>query len=188
MANPNWKPGVSGNPAGKPKGAVAKVKRIGAKELQATVNARATDLLEGLLGKAHDVIDEALNDDNVTVAMWLMDRLLKSGNSMLPETIDLTLSTMDDVLHAAQLITEMVMLRKLSIDDGVKSLGMLSQYASFRAFERIDELKAAVDEMKRVNDAKTIDGKSTVLPSWGRLGGDATLDAGTPTANKEPAE
>lgn len=177
-----WKPGQSGNPKGKPKGAIAHVKRIGAKELQATVNARAADMMERLLGKANDVIDEALDEGDRQVAMWLMDRMLKSSTSILPETIDLTLSTIDDVLHAAQLITEMVMLRKLSVDDGSKALNMLSQYASFRAFERIDELKNAVEEMKRVNEAKTINGQSTVLPSWGRL------SEGTPTANKEPAE
>lgn len=181
MADHLWKPGQSGNPKGKPKGTVSKVKRINAKELQATVNARAADMMEGLIGKAHDVINEQLDEGNPTVAMWLMDRMLKSGTSILPETMDLTLSTMDDVLAAAQGVTEMVMLRKLSIDDGMKALTMLSQYASFRAFERIDELKEAVEEMKRVNDAKTIN-SSAVMPTWGRL------SEKTPTANKEPAE
>lgn len=182
-----FQPGQSGNPKGRPKGAISKAKVVGAKELMATVNARAADMMEALLGKAANVIDEQLDEGNPQVAMWLMDRMLKSSTSILPEAIDFTLSTIDDVLHAAQLITEMVMLRKLSIDDGSKALTLLSQYASFRAFERIDELKAAIEEMKRMNEAKTIDGKATVLPSWGRLGGDR-LDVATPTANKEPAE
>ena len=181
MSETKWKPGQSGNPKGKPKCAVAKVKRINAKELQATVNARAADMMEGLLGKAHDVIDEALDEGNANVAMWLIDRCLKGSTSILPEQIELTLSTMDDVLEAAQAITEMVMLRKLSIDDGMKMLNMLSQYASFRAFERIDELKAAVEEMQRANEAKTIN-STAVMPSWGRLSED------TKTANREPAE
>lgn len=173
--------GQSGNPAGKPKGAGVIV-RLKAKDVQATVNARAADMMEALLGKAEDVISDQLDEGNPQVAMWLMDRMLKNGTSMLPQSVELTLSTIEDVIYGAQLVTEMVMQRKLSIDDGVKMLGMLSQYATFRAFERIDELKTLVEEMKEASEAKTIEGQATRLPSWGRL------SPATPTANRDPAE
>jgi hypothetical protein len=176
-----FKPGQVANPRGRPKGSKNKAVSVRVKDLDATVQARAATMLQGMLRKAYDVIDEALDEGDARVAQWVVDNLIGKNHSMLPEAIDITLATMDDVLTATQMITEMVMQRKLSIDDGLKSLTMLSQYASFRAFERIDELKTAVDEMKRINEAKTINGSAT-MPSWGRLSEDS------PTANKEPAE
>lgn len=157
------------------------IKTINTKKIQAVVNARAQTMLEGLLTAAHDVVEEELANGNAQVAMWALDKLIGKQASMLPQSIDITLRTMDDVLVAAQAITEMVMQRKLSIDDGIKSLQMLSNYSSFRAFERIDELKEVVDEMKRAQDAKTINSHATV-PSWGRL------SESSKTANTRPAE
>jgi len=174
--------GVSGNPGGKPKGTPNSMKIIDVKKITANANARAMDNLESVLGKAHSVIDEALDDGNTQVAMWTLDRVIgKGGASLLPEAVDITLNSIDAVIKATQAITEMVLWRKLSIDDGVKMLNLLSNYASFRAFERIDELRAAVDELKRVSDAKTIDGHA-VVPSWGRL------SEGSATASKKPCE
>lgn len=168
--------GKSGNPNGRPKG-----KTITVSKFQAAVSARALDMLEGGLGKAWDVLDESLDEGNTQVAMWMIDRLTAGARSMLPEAINIKLSTMDDVMKAAQAVTEMAMLRKLSIDDATKSLQMLNQYAGFRAFERMDELKAMIEEMNRANEAKTVNGNAT-LPSWGRLSEDSA------TANKTPAE
>lgn len=172
-----FRKGESGNPNGRPKGK----RDLDTKKVQAVVNARAQTMLEGLLQKTHDVIDEALDDGNVQVAMWAYDKLIGKTASMLPQALDIKLSTIDDVLIAAQGVTEMVMQRKLSIDDGSKALNMLSQYSSFRAFERIDELKEIVDDMKRATEAKTINSQA-VTPSWGRLSEDSK------TANTKPAE
>ena len=171
-----FKKGQSGNPRGRPK-----AQTITVAKLQAAVSARALDMLEGGLGKAWDVIDEALDDNNVQTAQWLIERLTGGARSMLPEAIPIKLSTMDDVMHAAQAVTEMCLQRKLSIDDATRSLSMLNQYASFRAFERIDELKEMIEEMNRANEAKTVGGSST-MPSWGRL------SESSDTANKTPAE
>jgi hypothetical protein len=176
-----FKPGNNANPKGRPKGSKNKAVSIRVKDLNAAVSARATDMLEAMLGKATDVIDEALDDGNAQVAMWMYDRLISKTNSLLPEAIDIKLSTMDDVMLAAEGVIGMAMLRKLSIDDATKSLNMLSQYAAFRAFERIDELRAMVDEMKRQSEAKTVEGHA-VVPQWGRL------SEQTPTANVKPAE
>ncbi len=176
---PKIQPGQVLNPKGRPKGSTQKIPN--AVKLQASVNARAIDLLEGMLSKAVTVIDERLDDGDAVVAMWLMDRMVKSGNAMLPSAIKIRLTTIDDVIEAAQLVTEMVMLRKLSIDDGLRSLDMLSKYCAFRAFERIDELQKLVDDMKHASDAKTING-GAATPTWGRLSEDSE------TANKRPAE
>lgn len=171
-----FKKGQVANPKGRPK-----AQTITVSKLQAAVSARALDMLEGGLGKAWNVLDEHLDNGNAQVAMWLIERLTGGARSMLPQAIDIKLSTMDDVMHAAQAVTEMCLQRKLSVDDATKSLQMLSQYASFRAFERIDELKDMIEEMNRANEAKTVNGSAT-MPSWGRLSED------TKTANMKPAE
>lgn len=168
-----------GNPGGpgRPKG----VKMLDARKLKATVAAQVADKLEAMLKKAEHVIEERLDEGDAQVAMWLMDKLSKRGGGMLPNAIDIKLSTIDDVLQAAQIVTEMVLVRKLSIDEGQKALTMLSSYSAFRAFERIDELKALVEDMQRQNEARTINSEAT-MPSWGRLGADS------PVANTKPAE
>ena len=173
---PKFVKGQVANPNGRPKG-----KTITVTKFQAAVSARALDMLEGGLAKAWDVIDGALDEGNTQTAQWLIDRLTAGARSMLPETVDIKLSTMDDVMIAAQAVTEMAMQRKLSIDDAAKSLGMLNQYASFRAFERIDELREMIEDMNRANEAKTVTGQATAI-SWGRLSSDSK------TANTKPAE
>lgn len=172
-----FKKGQSGNPNGRPKG-----KTITVTKFQAAVSARALDMLEGGLGRAWDVIDEAITEDsNVQVAMWLIERLTGGARTMLPEQLNIKLNSIDAVMQAAQAVTEMALMRKLSIDDATRTLQMLSQFCTFRGFERIDELKKMIEEMQRANEAKTIDGKAT-LPSWGRL------SESSPVSNTKPAE
>ncbi len=163
-----FKKGQSGNPKGRKKGAKSKVKVVAAQELRAHANVRATEMLEALIRKAHNVIDEQLDDGNSTVAMWTIDRILGKQAKILPEEVNIKLDTMDGVIAAAQVIVEMVLLRKMSIDDGNSTIAMLNNYASFRAFERLDELRMLVDELKSETETKSIRSNASV-PSWGRL-------------------
>jgi hypothetical protein len=150
------------------------------KKMKAQANAMAAANLEGILGMAQKVIENALVDGDRQVAMWTIDRVLGKQASILPESVDVKLNTIDDVMHAAQIIVEMAMVRKMSIDDADKTLKMLAQFAAFRGMERLEEIKQMIHELDSAN-AKTIDGQA-MLPSWGRL------SENTKTANTEPAE
>lgn len=158
-------------------------KNVDTRKMKALINAQAMGKLEGLLGKAYDVLDERLDEGSESAAIYVLEKLTGKNSTLLPAEVPIKLSTIDDVLLAAQTVTEMSMMRKMSVDDATKALNMLSQYAAFRAFDRIDELQTVVEEMKRVSEAKTVNSHA-VTPSWGRL------SEGTPTANtkERPAE
>ncbi len=163
-----FKKGQSGNPKGRKKGAVGKAKTVSARELRAHANVRATEMLEALIRKAHNVVDEQLDEGNSTVAMWAIDRILGKQAKILPEEVNIKLDNMQGVIDAAQVIVEMVLLRKMSIEDGNSTIGLLNNYASFRAFERLDELRVLVDELKSETETKSVRSNASV-PSWGRL-------------------
>ena len=79
-----------------------------------------------------------------------------------------SLSNMDEVLAAAQRVTEMVANAKLGFAEGRSALGLLRGYAELRAFEKIDELRLAIEQLDEMRHERPKVPKE-FLPVWGKL-------------------
>lgn len=180
-----------------------------------TVSARATKMVEQLMGKAQAVLEEGLNqpqevavidpltgdvmrDSNgqmVTkniggdprVAMYVIDRAWPKTGAVIPKAIEADLSTIDGVIRCAETCTQMLLRQEMSLEDARQLMDHLIRYCQLKAFERIDELKILVETFEAQNQGQ-LSGKmdASLLPSWGKL--PQTIDAKTKTANKTPAE
>lgn len=185
-----------------------KVTKAG-RRLQKSASAEALDLLHGLMGESHRVLQECLepvaevvivdpllgepmlkpDGSPVTrkiggdsrVAMWLMDRLAPAHESIVPEVLDADLSTMQGVIEAAENAIRWVMQGQISIEKGDKLLFLLLKYAQMRAFDQIDELRKLISQYEKQGDPTLRDDSGAIVPKWGRL-------AATAPANTKPAE
>lgn len=149
---PGHKPPKSpGRPRG-PNGVKARASRI------------ASERLEQMLGKAADVIDEALDEGDSHVATWLIDRVRPPRQSDFLRTgIESNLSTPREVVEAALEATVAAGSGEISLSEARAYIDLLARYGGMQGYleleilkSRMEALKTPQRESKRVMDQSAI--------------------------------
>ena len=132
MTTPKFKPGQSGNPAGRPKGKPSKVV-----ELRAAIEARADEVLQS-------VINAAIMGD-MTACKMLLDRITPT---LKPQAPVITLDSFkpdDSLLQQCVALLAAIVSGQLNPDTGKTLMDMVKTKAEMG---EIAELSAQVAELK----------------------------------------
>ena len=151
---PGHKPPKSpGRPPG-PNGTKARAARI------------ASENLEEMLGLASNVIRGALEDGNVQVATWLIDRVRPPNRSDTVIIEDLgKLDTLNDIIAASEATLQAVAAGRMSLQDANAFLVLLTRHAEMKGVEAIDELHARQDDLKASLASKK-NPRTAHYPKW----------------------
>ncbi len=122
--------------------------------------------LNALGERALEVLQDASERGDVQAARTLADYAMQQHQGKLSVPVQGDVSTMEGVLETAQTITIMTMNGQLQMAEGQKVLTLLHQYASMRAFERIEELAAQLKEFENARNKPSLSLDSDLVPDW----------------------
>lgn len=135
--NPNWKKGVSGNPAGRPKGAAASKRERIARAL----NDDGPDVVRV-------VIDKALEGD-MTAAGLVLSRLTPPMKAQ-SETVQFRFDAELPIGKQIEAVLDAVAAGDVPPDVGQQVIGMIGTLSNVRATEELAE-RLAILEAKAIN-------------------------------------
>ena len=103
----------------------------------------AGDKLEAMLGKAGDVIDQALDDGDTHVATWLFDRVMPTKQADYITVEDVTdLKTPEDVVEAARTALLAAGNGDISLSEARAYIDLLTRYGGMQGYLELEALKS----------------------------------------------
>ncbi len=143
----------------------------GANGVKARAARLANECLEGMLGRATDIISDELDAGNPAIAQWLVDRVRPPGRSDFVQLADdHKLRTVEEIVLTSECVTVAAARGEISLNQAKSLQEILGHHVQLKGFEELEKLRAQVEGMYQSSKiTATID--KTPLPKWGRLGG-----------------
>jgi hypothetical protein len=130
----------------------------------------ASERLEQMLGKAADVISDALDMGDRHVATWLDDRVRPPKQSdFLKIVINSDLSTPEYVVTAAREAAMAAGRGEISMSDAKSYIDLLARYGGMQGYLELEQMKATVDELSAQRPATTRSFDQSKVPADCRL-------------------
>ena len=146
----------------------------GANGVKARAARIAGDKLEAMLGKAGDVIEQALDDGDTHVATWLFDRVRPTKQADYISVEDVTdLKTPEDVVEAARTALMAAGNGDISLSEARAYIDLLARYGGMQGYVELEALKAKLVDVSERQARKpgTMDLSRVpeeLRPAWGR--------------------
>ncbi len=144
----------------------------GANGIKARAARLASERLEDMLGRATDIISDELNEGNAAVAQWLVDRVRPPGRSDFVQLADTNkLNSIAEILDVSEQTAIAASQGEISLQQARLLQDVLGHHAQLKGLEELSTLRAEVEEMRKTYGTTAKIDKS-LLPTWGRLGGE----------------
>ncbi len=144
----------------------------GANGIKARASRLASERLEDMLGRATDIISDELNEGNAAIAQWLVDRVRPPGRSDFVQLADgHRLTSIEEILDTSEQTAVAASRGEISLQQARLLQDVLGRHAQLKGLEELSTLRAEVEELRRTHRATATIDKS-LLPTWGRLGGE----------------
>ena len=144
----------------------------GANGIKARAARLATERLEEMLDLATSIIADELDDGNPAIAQWLIDRVRPPGRSDYVQLgDDHKLGTVEEIVGSSERVTIAAARGEISLHQAKYLQEILGRHVQLKGFEELAKLRAEVEAMHQTSKRTATVDKS-LLPKWGRLGGD----------------
>ncbi len=144
----------------------------GANGIKARASRLASERLDDMLGRATDIISDELEDGNPAIAQWLVDRVRPPGRSDFVQLDDTNkLNSIAEILDISEQTAIAASQGEISLQQARLLQDVLGRHAQLKGLEVLSVLHAEVEEMRKTQKATATNDKS-LLPTWGRLGGE----------------
>ncbi len=125
-----------------------------------------------MLGRATEIISDELNEGNAAVAQWLVDRVRPPGRSDFVQLADTNkLNSIAEILDISEQTAMAASQGEISLQQARLLQDVLGRHAQLKGLDELSVLRAEVEEMRRTHGTTAASDKS-LLPTWGRLGGE----------------
>jgi hypothetical protein len=130
----------------------------------------ASERLEQMIGKAADVISDALDAGDTHVATWMIDRVRPPKQSdFLKIVIDSDLNTPEHVVGAAREAAMAAGRGEISMSDAKSYIDLLARYGGMQGYLELEQLKVQLDELNAQRPATTRAFDQSKVPAEYRL-------------------
>ncbi|CUK10139.1 hypothetical protein RUE5091_03276 [Ruegeria denitrificans] len=122
-----------------------------------------------MLGRATEIISDELQDGNLAIAQWLIDRVRPPGRSDYVQlNQDISLDTVEDIVVTSERIAMAVSQGEISLQDSNWLQEALGRHVQLKSIEELSELRAQVEKLQR-NRSEQQTLNNSLVPKWGRL-------------------